>query len=120
MQDGRIPKDILYGELCVGTRPVGRPSLRYKDVCKRDLKNAQINTEYWEGRAADRDAWRLLIKECLNVADRDRRDRMKRKRQEKKSRQTELPPSEYVYTACRKDCHSSIGLVAHLKHCVKQ
>ena len=65
-------------------RPVGRPSLRYKDVCKHDLKNAQINTEYWEGRAVDRDAWRLLTKECVNVADRDRRERIKRKRQEKK------------------------------------
>ena len=88
-------------------------------MCKRDLKYAHINTEYWEGRAADRDAWRLLIKECVNVADRDRRDHMKRKRQEKKSRLTELPPSGYMCTSCRKDCHARIGLVAHMKHCAK-
>ena len=55
MQDGRIPKDILYGEQWVGTRPVGRPFLRYKDMCKHDLKNTQINTEHWEGGAANRD-----------------------------------------------------------------
>ena len=38
MEDGRIPKDILYGELAAGQRGVGRPQLRYKDVCKRDMK----------------------------------------------------------------------------------
>ena len=37
-QDGRLPKDILYGELATGSRPTGRPTLRYKDVLKRDLK----------------------------------------------------------------------------------
>ena len=119
-EDRRIPEDILYGELRASTRPAGRPSLWYMDVCKRDLKNAQINTECWKGRAADKDVWRLLIKVCVKVSDRDKRDRMKRKRQEKNSRPAELPNSEYVCTACRKDCHSSIGLVAHLKHCVKQ
>lgn len=38
MEDGRIPKDILYGELAAGKLPRGRPQLRYKDVCKRDMK----------------------------------------------------------------------------------
>ena len=32
MQDGRIPKDILYGELENGTRVPGRPILNYSDV----------------------------------------------------------------------------------------
>ena len=36
-EDGRLPKDVLYGELTSGSRPVGRPMLRYKDVCKRDM-----------------------------------------------------------------------------------
>ena len=75
MQDGRIPKDALYGELCLGTRPVGRPSLRYKDVCKRDMKFARVNLDCWEGRAADRDAWRLMVKECTSLPEKDRRDR---------------------------------------------
>ena len=36
----RIPKDILYGELATGTRPIGRPILCFKDVCKRDQRQA--------------------------------------------------------------------------------
>ena len=42
MKDGRIPKDLLFGELATGTRPLGRPSLRFKDICKQDLKDCGI------------------------------------------------------------------------------
>ena len=59
MDDGRIPKDILYGELATGTRPTGRPNLRFKDVCKRDLKAGNINLAGWEALAADGSHWRL-------------------------------------------------------------
>jgi len=44
MEDGRIPKNILYGELASSKRSVGRLQLRYKDVCKRDLEALDINT----------------------------------------------------------------------------
>ena len=52
MEDGRIPKDILYGELALGRRTTGRPHLRYKDVCVRDMKAVDIDTMSWEGLAA--------------------------------------------------------------------
>jgi hypothetical protein len=45
MVDGRIRKYILYGDLATETRPTGRPALRYKDVCKRDLKSCNINQQ---------------------------------------------------------------------------
>ena len=56
MADGRIPKDILYGELTLGRRTTDRPHLRYKDVCVRDMKVVvDIDTISWEeGLAADR------------------------------------------------------------------
>ena len=38
MDPGRILKDLLYGELAEGSRHAGRPKLRFKDVCKRDMK----------------------------------------------------------------------------------
>ena len=34
MEDGRIPKDLLYGELATGKKPTERPQLCFKDVCK--------------------------------------------------------------------------------------
>ena len=37
-KDGFIPKDVLHGELITAHHPVGRPALRFKDVCRRDLK----------------------------------------------------------------------------------
>ena len=45
MKDGRIPKDLLYGELATGKRPTGRPQLRFKDVCMRDLQALGIKTD---------------------------------------------------------------------------
>ena len=44
MEDGRIPKDILYGELALGRRTTGRPQLRYKDFCVSDMKAVDIDT----------------------------------------------------------------------------
>ena len=38
-----IPRD-MYGELVTGTRTVGRPYLRYRDTCTRDMKMAGIDT----------------------------------------------------------------------------
>ena len=55
MKDRRIPKDILYSELTIETRPAGRPSLRFKVVCKRDLST-------FGAIAADLNHWRLVAK----------------------------------------------------------
>ena len=42
MDDNRPVKALMYGELDKGTRPVGRPKLRYKDTCKSILKSGRI------------------------------------------------------------------------------
>ena len=61
MDDGQILKDLRYGELVQGKRPTGRPLLRYKDVCKRDLKALEIDLNRWETLASDRSAWRQAV-----------------------------------------------------------
>jgi hypothetical protein len=38
---GVSQEDILYGKS-------GRLYLRYKDVCKRDMKALDMNPEFWE------------------------------------------------------------------------
>ena len=69
MEDGRIPKDILYGELALGRRTTGRPHLRYKDVCARDVKAVGIDTKSWEGLAAYRTGWRSALKQHLKTGE---------------------------------------------------
>ena len=48
MENGRISKDLLYGENAAGRRQAGRPTLRFRDVCKRDLKLTGIDKGNWE------------------------------------------------------------------------
>ncbi|PFX14703.1 hypothetical protein AWC38_SpisGene21116 [Stylophora pistillata] len=63
MPDGRLPKDILYSELRMGTRPRGRSMLRFKDVAKRDLVALGVDVGNWEELAEDRAGWRKALRE---------------------------------------------------------
>ena len=67
MGKGSIPKD-LYGELKSGIRKSVSPLLRFKDVCKRDMKSAAIDIEIWELMVEDRSTWQHLIKEGIKYA----------------------------------------------------
>ena len=88
MEEGRIPKDILYGELAEGKRPVGRPQLRFKDICKRDLKSLNIDTNSWETLTKDRSAWRGAVKDGLVTSEETLTDIKRRKVTEEKKDKT--------------------------------
>ena len=64
MPDSQIPKDLLYGELVQGKRPRGRPQLRYKDICKRDLKALGMALIRWETLSVQR--WRQAVHHGLS------------------------------------------------------
>ena len=49
MEDGQIPKDVLYRELTSGQRSTGHLQLRYKGACKRDMKALNININFLGG-----------------------------------------------------------------------
>ena len=80
MKDGRIPKDLLYGELSEGSRPHGLPRLRFKDTCKRDLKRTRIEAQSWEDLAESRDRWRAAVHSGNAQAEQARIDQQKEKR----------------------------------------
>ena len=43
MKGGRLAEDFLFSKRTSSSRPMGYPTLRYKDVCKRDTKSAEID-----------------------------------------------------------------------------
>ena len=53
MEKGRLPKDLLYGQLELGKRQEGHPRRWYKDSRKRDLHSANIDVGTWEDTVAE-------------------------------------------------------------------
>ena len=118
MEDGRIPKDILYGELALGGRTTRRPRLRYKDVSKRDMKAVDIETMSWEGLAADRTEWRSALKQHLETGEDKLMAAAADKRAHRKEGSSSIrPETTHRYDVCNKDCHSRIGLFSHKRRC---
>ena len=53
-----ISKSLLHGELVVCKRNRDRQKLRFKEVCKRNLKRFKVTTGEWEMLANDRAKWK--------------------------------------------------------------
>ena len=118
LPDGRIPKDLLYGELATGKRPTGRPHMRYKDIYKRDLQDNAIETDNWEKVAADRCTWKSEVKKGLKNFECNMIQQAEQKRLRTKLQQhAEKIPSSYKCEQCGRDCHSRIGLCSHRRSC---
>ena len=65
MADDRIPKDILYAQLATGSRSQERPNFCFKDVCKSDLKQFDMDSKRWDELAKDRRLWRHELRRGL-------------------------------------------------------
>ena len=75
---------LFYGELVLGSRPIGRPRLRYKDNIKALLKTGDI-LQPWNESVLDRLNWRRNVSfvcEKLNA----RRVEVYEKRRERRKR----------------------------------
>jgi hypothetical protein len=118
MDTGRIPKDLLYGELAEGTRPTGRPRLRYKDVCKKDMKTVNISVNNWESCANNRYEWRLAVRPGVQKAEEGIKSNLATKRAKRKAKQQQLQ-QESIFTCskCNKDCHARVGLFSYSRRC---
>ena len=121
MEDGHIPKD---GELASGARRVGRPVLRFRDACKRDIKSTQIGTESWESGATtgDRMCGVASEKRKNRTVDGEENERRTELWTEKRERRRERPPTttplhQTAYIMCNIDCHSKTGLFSQSRCC---
>ena len=86
MANGRIPKHLQHGGLVTGARTVGRPYLRHKDTCQRDMKMAGIDSNNWEIAAGDRGKWRSVVKTCTRREEDRRRTQLAERRDHWKQR----------------------------------
>ena len=111
MDNGRIPNDIFYGELFSGKRALGHPQLRFKHVCKRDMKALDICPETW-----DRRNWRRVLGDSLASGEDKLLATAETKRSLRKIRR-DLPPSTHICFSCKKNCHLNIGLISHRRSC---
>ena len=119
MDDSRLPKQMLYGELATGKRNVGRPKKRYKDSLKTSLKELNINTTTWESQASDRSAWRTSITKGAKTAETKRIKEAKEKREARKARNSshsqQATASSLTCNFCGRDFRARIGLFSHLR-----
>lgn len=121
MEDGRIPKDVLYGELATGTRPTGRPALRLKDVHRRDLRAGGFSPPDLEAAVSDRSGWRSATAAIVERAEERRHACWEERRHRRQQRLHSAPPDveRPVFTCggCNRPCGSRIGLYSHSRRC---
>ena len=118
MEPDCLPRQFIYGELRLAVRRGGWPLLRFKDVCKRDLRLAEINPNTWEVFVPDQDAWRHGVKEGALKAETKARAWATVKRAARKKRQGSVrEATNYICTICSKEYHSRNVLLSHLRAC---
>ena len=71
MDDDRPVKALMYGELDKGTRPLGRPKLRYRDIRKSVLKSGRI-LDRWQDLVVDRPLWKRTIGNVCGIVNANR------------------------------------------------
>ena len=97
MDDSRLPKRLLYGELTAGQRSLGRPKKRYKDSLKESLKRCDIPYSTWEASANDCPAWCSLVSAGVLAFEANcihEKDQIRQRRNERSSNPKPVQPPE--------------------------
>ena len=113
MDDGRIPKELLCGELAQGKLPTSRPQLRYKDVCKRGLKGQGYRPHHVGSCSLSADG---LKADRLSSLEQSLTQQAEAKRKRRKARgQADRPATDFTCVQFSRDCHSRVGLSSHAR-----
>ena len=113
MEDNRLPKQLLFGELTEGKRKACGPKKRFKDTLKSSLKAFDVQTSSWEQTALDRPTWRqTLYKGAKRLEDKRQESAITRKQARKQATPTEATiPCPH----CPRLFRARIGLTSHLR-----
>ena len=116
MSDTRIPKQLMYGELTIGSRSRGGQMLRYKDSAKKNMKDCHMDPLRLEDLISDRPTWRAKIKTGLQKFE-DERDAWLRERRARRNRPpaTDLQSGDFTCPECGRVCRALIGLRSHME-----
>ncbi|XP_078593825.1 uncharacterized protein LOC144871797 [Branchiostoma floridae x Branchiostoma japonicum] len=115
MEDSRIPKMLLYGQLKQGHRNQGRPFKRYRDTLKANLKSCNINTNSWEETAHDRTDWKRQCKSGIMAFESKRAAAIHEKKERRKQGSVPVSSSSFICSTCGRSCASRIGLHSHMR-----
>jgi len=119
MDEGCIPKDVLYSELTSGSRSRGQPRMRYRDVCKGDMTAIDIDTASWQDVASDRTSWRSKLKYHLTAGEEKLLSAAAEKWACRRAQATtNRPESTYKCDLCGKSCHAHISLLSPIIGCI--
>ena len=72
MDDGRLPRQLFYGEMWEGKRSALKPKKRFKDTIKYYLKQSELPVDQREEMASYRSKWRKLIHESIESFENNR------------------------------------------------
>ena len=111
---------VLFGELTIGTRTIGRPLLRWKDSLRDTLKQSNISTTHWQDTATDRSAWRRSIHDGLVLYDDSRNASKRARRPAARNATSSASQDAYMCRHCGRTCSSRIGILSHERACNKQ
>ena len=125
MSDDRLPKQLLYGELCYGKRSLGGQKKRFKDTLKKTLTSFNIDVTNWEVCAQDRPLWRSMIYTGARTAETNMIAEAQKKRAARKARLYSTTSTSagttYPCPECGRVLQARIGLISHLRtHRVNQ
>ncbi|KAL0195131.1 hypothetical protein M9458_008703, partial [Cirrhinus mrigala] len=100
MEDYRLAKIILYGELATGHRDRGAPKKRYKDCLKKSLNACHIDHRQWSSIVADRATWSSTIQRAATFFEESRRISLKDKGLRKKNSDAATQNQTFPCTHC--------------------
>ncbi|XP_069798412.1 uncharacterized protein [Narcine bancroftii] len=109
MEDHRLPKIVLYGELSTGHHDRGAPKKRYEDCLKKSLGGCHIDHRQWADIASNCASWRLTVRRAATSFEEDRRAHLTDKRQRRKNPTPNPNQPIFPCNCCNRVCLSCIG-----------
>ena len=119
MEEGRIPKRMLFGRLEGATRAQSKPLKRWKDVVRGDMRSVGIE-DRWYGMVGERNEWRAKVRAMVEKWGEEREkeemeDRERRRRNDGRGSGGEV--SGVTCGGCGAMMKSEGGLKRHYRSC---